>query len=155
MPVLQNPKHEKFAQLRAKGKTAEEAYDSAGYKPHRGNASRLSTNESVLARVAEIQGRAAERAAVTIQSLTDELDEVRALAIAEKQSSAAVSAVMGKAKLHGLLIDKKRLEGPNGGPVKIDLTNLPQDEIERLISLFGHLASVSDDDAEDATGGEG
>lgn len=45
--------------------------------------------------------------------------------------------------------------GPNGGPVKIDLTNLPPDEIERLISLFGHLASVTDDDVEDASGGEG
>ncbi len=155
MPVLKNARHEKFAQERAKGKTADDAYEEAGFKPHRGNASRLSANESILVRVAEIQGRAAERAAVTIQSLTDELEEARGIAVAEKQSSAAVAATMGKAKLHGLLIDKKRLDGPNGGPIKIDLTNLPPDEIERLISLFGHLASVTDDDAEDASGGEG
>ncbi len=36
--------------------------------------------------------------------------------------SPAVSAVMGMAKLHGLLIDKKELAGPDGGPVEVHTT---------------------------------
>lgn len=36
MPVLKNARHEKFAQALAKGKTADDAYADAGFKPDRG-----------------------------------------------------------------------------------------------------------------------
>lgn len=75
---------------------------------------------------------------------------------AKEDPRVAVSAIAEANKMQGSYAPRKNeLTGPNGGPVKIDLTNLPPDEIERLISLFGHLASVSDDDVEDAAGGEG
>lgn len=86
---------------------ATEAYATAGYKGDRMAASRLSTNVNVAQRVAELQGRAAKKAEVTLESLLTELEEARAIALAEKQSSAAVSATMGKAKLTGLLIEKR------------------------------------------------
>lgn len=141
MPVLKNARHEKFAQAIAKGRTADDAYGEAGYKPHRGNASTLRSNQNISDRVAEIQGRAAERAAVTIHSLTDELEEARAIAIAEKQSSAAVAATLGKAKLHGLLIEKKQHTGANGGPIQtVDLTKLSDDELQRLEAIIGPIA---------------
>jgi phage terminase small subunit len=35
MPVLKNARHEKFAQALAKGKSATDAYNEAGFKPHR------------------------------------------------------------------------------------------------------------------------
>jgi phage terminase small subunit len=38
MPVLENSRRERFAQLIAIGKTATEAYQLAGYKPSRFNA---------------------------------------------------------------------------------------------------------------------
>ncbi|MBM7047562.1 hypothetical protein [Rhizobium lusitanum] len=154
MPVLKNARHEKFSQLRAEGKTQDEAYELAGFKPSRHHASRLATKGNIQARVAEIQGRAAERAAVTIHSLTDELEEARAIAIAEKQSSAAVAAVMGKAKLHGHLIDKRRLEGPNGGPVQIDLTGYSREQLESVKEFLAHFASASSGDAETGEGGD-
>ena len=154
MAVLKNPRHEKFAQALAKGKTADEAYGEAGYKPHRGNASTLRTNQSVSSRVAEIQGRAAERAAVTIQSLTDELEQARGVAITEKQISAAVAATLGKAKLHGLLIDKKQHAGPNGGAIPIDLTHVSDEHLAALKAIFGPLAGgAGDDDEGDTSGG--
>jgi hypothetical protein len=53
MPVLKNPKHEKFAQELAKGKSADQAYKVTDYKAHRGNAWRLSANERIQARVRE------------------------------------------------------------------------------------------------------
>jgi phage terminase small subunit len=33
MPILSNPRHEKFAQAFARGKSATEAHKEAGYKP--------------------------------------------------------------------------------------------------------------------------
>ncbi len=74
-------------------------------------ASELMGNGEVKGRIAELQATAAERALVTIQSITDELEEARALALKEGQSSAAVSASMGKAKLHGLITDKAAFTG--------------------------------------------
>lgn len=61
MPVLKDPKHEAMAQGLAKGLTADRAYAEAGYKPHRGNASRLSANESIQARVTELQEAKAKK----------------------------------------------------------------------------------------------
>ena len=53
-----------------------------------------------------------EQCAVSVQTLTDELEDARLSAMADKKgASAAVSAIMGKAKLHGLLIDRKDFSG--------------------------------------------
>lgn len=108
MPALENPRHERFAQELAKGKTQAEAYQIAGYAPSEPNASRLTSNEKVQARVAEIQERGAIRAEVTVSTLLEELEAARiaALAAATPQSSAAVAASLGKAKLLGLITDK-------------------------------------------------
>lgn len=155
MPVLSNARHERFAQEIAKGKTADEAYQLAGFKPNRGNATTLKANQSISKRVAEIQGRAAEKAAVSIQSLTDELEEARGIAIAEKQSSAAVAATLGKAKLHGLLIDKKQHAGPNGGAIVVaDLSRLKGmteqelDVLERALVQIGIADGSSEGEGE-------
>lgn len=53
MPILTNKGHEAFAQGVAKGLTADQAYQEAGYKPSRSAASRLSTNVNIPARIAE------------------------------------------------------------------------------------------------------
>ena len=107
---LPNARHERFAQELAKGKTADEAYEAAGYAQNRGNATRLKANESVLKRVEELQGKAAEKVVITVESLCAELDEARALASSIKQPAAAVAATMGKAKLMGLVVDKQKTE---------------------------------------------
>lgn len=126
MPVLGNPKHERFAQLLAKGLTADEAYEQAGYKPDRGNASRLTANHNVQTRVAEIQERAAIRAEITVASITERL-----LAIAEKAESkdeapmlsVARASLMDAAKLNGLVVDRQAVGGDaNAPPVQSELT---------------------------------
>lgn len=108
MPALRNTKHERFAQELAKGKTADEAYQLAGYAENRGNATRLKANESVAARVTELQERAATKVDLTIADIIEELEEARqeALSAATPQASAAVAASMGKAKLLGLQPDQ-------------------------------------------------
>lgn len=111
--ALDNPKHERFAQLLAKGLTATEAYEQAGYAPNDGNAARLKGNDRIAARVAEIQERAAIRAEVTVASITENL-----LRIAEKAErlsessglSVARAAHMDVAKLNGLVIDRTKAD---------------------------------------------
>lgn len=73
MPILQNPKWERFSQELAKGKSADDAYGIAGYKPHRQNASRLMSNDDVRRRVAEIVERSASKAQVTVDEVVAEL----------------------------------------------------------------------------------
>jgi phage terminase small subunit len=76
MPILSNPRHEKFAQVLAEGKPATEAYQIAGYAPNYGNCIRLKGNERVGSRVAELQAAGAERAEVTLEGLIAEASEI-------------------------------------------------------------------------------
>ena len=70
-------------------------------------ASRLLHAPKVAARIAELRAEARALSMVSVGTLTDELEEARVKAMKDdKGASAAVSAVMGKAKLHGLLIEK-------------------------------------------------
>ena len=109
MPPLENPSWERFAQELAKGKTAGEAYVLAGYKANDGNAIRLKGNERLLARVQELLGRSAARAEATVASILNELEEARKLAAEINQPSAAVAATLGKAKVAGLIVDRKEV----------------------------------------------
>src|SRR3954451_18469787 len=63
MPVLIASKHERFAQFVSKGLSAVDAYIAAGYSKSnaRSNASRLSANDSILARIKELQLVVSER----------------------------------------------------------------------------------------------
>jgi len=106
------PKQEAFARFVSEGDTLAGAYRKAYNAENMQNnsihvnASQIMADTKISLRVAELQELAAERTLVTIESLTAELDEDRQLARNEGQASAAISAVMGKAKLNGLLKDK-------------------------------------------------
>lgn len=76
MAVLENPRHEAFAQGLASGKTADEAYIAAGYKPNRGNAARMKANESIASRVEEIVQAGADMATITVARVLQELARV-------------------------------------------------------------------------------
>lgn len=82
--ILKNPRHERFAQELAKGKSASEAYEIAGYKPSRPHASHLQHRSNVSQRVAEILAtrekvqavateRAIERTAITKEWVMERL----------------------------------------------------------------------------------
>lgn len=144
MAVLKNARHEAFAQALASGKTADAAYVEAGYKENRHNAAALAREEHISTRVAEILAKLAKRAEITVHSLADELEEARAIALAEKQSSAAVSATMGKAKLFGLGVENRRLSGT----VQVvtitaeQLGSLTRDEIALLEAAYPVLEKL-------------
>lgn len=69
----------------------------------------LLQHPNVAPRIQFLQAEAAERNKVSVDSLTAEYDEIKILAMAEKDYSPAVSAVNGKAKIHGF--DKVILGG--------------------------------------------
>jgi phage terminase small subunit len=120
VPVLENPRHELFAQELSKGKTATEAYVLAGYEDNRGNAATLKANQNVQDRVAELQEDGAALAKVTVASIIDELEDARSVAKTAIQPASMVSASMGKAKVAGLLADRVEHTGKDGGPIQTE-----------------------------------
>ena len=151
MGILTNPRHELFAQELAKGKSATEAYAGAGYKPCRQNAARLTTNDDIRARLAEIQAQAAKKSEVTVQSLLDELEHARARADSLDQLGEAVKAISEKAKISGLLVSCVEVSHANGGMTldhestaedyamylaKENGVNLSAEELEQLMGLI-------------------
>lgn len=144
MPVLKNARHEKFAQARAKGRTVDDAYAEAGFKPHRGNAARLSANESIRARVDELLARVAEKAEWTA---ADRLSALKTIfdSHAEKDARVAISAIAEANKMQGSYAPVKREHsGPNGGP--IEYANLTEEEIDARIAALA--AGAGEDDPE-------
>jgi len=153
MPPLENPRWEHFAQELAKGKPASEAYVLAGYKANDGNAIRLKGNEKLLARVQELLSRSAARAEVTVVSILNELEEARKQAVEINQPSAAVSAIVAKAKVAGLIVDRKEV----GKPGEFEGMNVDElrEHIARGIAKLGIGASGAGEEGEGgAPGGQ-
>ncbi len=115
-----------MAQGLAKGLSAEKAHVEAGFKQNRHNAAALAREEHISTRVTELQSKAVKKVEITVDSLAQELEEARAIALAEKQSSAAVSATMGKAKLFGLGVEKRHLSGT------LQVINITAKQLEAL-----------------------
>ena len=129
MGALSNPRHERFAQELAKGKTPEEAYRIAGFKPARQNAHRLMTNDDVQARVSEIMQRGAERAEVSVERVVRELSKI-GFADIRKAVRWGRSPIDGKAET----------ADPNGlGVYPVEL--VPSEEIDD--DTAGAVAEVS------------
>jgi len=108
MPSLYNAREERFAVLVYKGFPPFQAYPRAGYRPSRGTPYRLRDCKRIDARIRELQRKAAMRAIVTKETITEELEEARKLAMQSdvQQPGAAVQASNAKAKLHGLIVEK-------------------------------------------------
>jgi hypothetical protein len=136
MPALQNPRHEAFAQVLARGVSASAAYVEAGYKANRHNGAALAREEHIRTRVTELQeeqlamhkqatAEAVANAKVTIESLIAEAEAACAKAMSEKGgAAAAVSALTAKAKLAGMW--REKLDQHNTG-------NPVYERIERVI----------------------
>lgn len=120
MPTLKNGRHELFAQHVAKGKTADEAYQLAGYKPHRGNACTLRAKQNVADRLAELQEKVAARAVTSAADIIHQLAEDRDFARFLGAPSAAVSATLGQAKVLGLLKERHEHTGKDGAALEVD-----------------------------------
>lgn len=113
------------------------AYSAENMKPEtvRKRAYELMKDGYVAGQIAELQAEAAKAHRCTVDSLLRELEEARTVALSceTPQSSAAVAATMGKAKLCGL--DKQLVELSGGVDVKhsVALTPAQQKLIDRML----------------------
>lgn len=126
-------KQEKFCMVYVETGNASEAYRQAYNAENMSNeaigveACRLLDNPSVSLKVKELKSGHTKRHEITIDDLVKELEEARACALngETKQTSAAVAATMGKAKLLGLVVDK----------TDIKLTNVKELTNEQLAAI--------------------
>lgn len=106
--VLENPRHEIFAQALASGQSAQNAYAAAGYKPNRGNAARLKAEESIRGRVKALQAQASAAENVTRERLIEMCMEVfEQAAEAGNAHSAQIAAIREIGVLTGLRVEKR------------------------------------------------
>ena len=125
LPQTEKPltiKQERFAQLviEKQGRLSEayrDAYDAENMTDEsvKVAAHRLAReHEGVAKRIDALRAELLERHRTSVDTITAELEEARRLAMTEKAAGPAVQASMGKAKLHGLLVEKKEVTTPQG-----------------------------------------
>lgn len=138
MPRVINPRHERFAREYIKCGVAARAYLAAGYKPTTRHS--LDTSASDLLRHPEVKRlltlhrvRAMKRTDITVDTLLSDLEADRALAHGEGQGSAAVQATMAKARLLGLIVDRKE----TGKPGEFEGLQTAADVIQAVRTEFG------------------
>lgn len=131
-------KQEKFCQVYIETGNASEAYRKA-YNAEKMKTETVNTkafellrNGKITDRVNELKERHAKRHDYKVDDLLAELEEARKIALQAEtpQTSAAISATLGKAKLLGL--DKKLIEH-SGSIATLDLTNqLTENQLENI-----------------------
>lgn len=126
MPILDNARHERFAQELAKGKSATEAYVLAGFTRNDGNAIRLKGNERVQNRVREILDAGAKRAEITEEMVLRELAKI------------GFSDIRKAIKWNGHLV--KTEDNPDGGDVLVITT-----------AVTNHVTLIDSEDLDDDT----
>ena len=114
--MKETPKKAKFARLWLELGNASEAYRqsydvSADTKPETiwDSASKLLQDPWVAQRIMELEKEAMELHLVTVESLTTELENAREQAERLEQPAAQTSAILGKARLNGIGVDKKHV----------------------------------------------
>lgn len=107
---------EKFAMGLFRGKSQRAAYLEAYPKSKQwteqtldANASRLSANSKVAARLEQLRAPVARRAQYDVSTAMDEAMQAFAMAVDIRSPGAMVAAAQLRAKLQGLLVDKKEI----------------------------------------------
>jgi phage terminase small subunit len=140
MTQLTNPRHERFAHELALGKSARDAYELAGYSRNTGNCIRLKANESIRARVAELQAEAAELVGLTRAWVLGRLMEnvnrsMQYEAVTDREGAptgefAYQGAVANRGlellgKDIGMFVDRQELTGKDGQPLVPGVIRVP------------------------------
>lgn len=130
-------KQEKFAQAFVETGDASEAfrraYDASNMNANSVNrkAHEAKNHVKISARINQLRSKVAKRHNVTVDSLVAELEQIKQIALSAEtpQSSAAVAAVMGKAKLTGL--DKQLVE--LSGSLNVTLSNSQRATLDKAL----------------------
>ncbi len=122
--------HQRFAELVAAGTRVIDAYRACGFRGTLSEARRMSREPRIAALIDQAQAQHRIILNATAESLLLELEEARQRAIQSKNVPAEVNAILGKAKVLGLLKDPKT-------QVNIDLipkpAPMPTDRVELTV----------------------
>lgn len=119
------PKQIKFCEAYIETGNASEAYRQAydtsrmAYGTIRNMASQLLARDDIAVTIEGMQAKHREMHCVTIESMTENLREIRDAACKAGQFGAAASAAKTIAQIHGLLITRQEISGRNGGDMPI------------------------------------
>ena len=104
------PKQERFCQEYMIDLNATQAAIRAGYSEHTANeiGSQNLAKIQIKERIAELQGKAAERHAITLDSLTEMARAAYRMAVKTKSAAAMTGAVAQLSKMHGFDADSRR-----------------------------------------------
>lgn len=151
MPVLRNARHEKFAQLLAQGKTADDAYAQAGFKANRGNAATLKQKQSIQERVSQLLEWAQTLERKATEKAIDKLAITKERVLAEL-AKIGFADIRKAIKWQGTLVTEE--DNPDGGDTLViknvvtnNVTLISSDEIDD--DTAGAIAEIS----QNATGG--
>lgn len=144
MPVLPNQRHERFAQELAKGKTADDAYELAGYKRNRRNATTLKSKQDIQSRLAELLQSAWDRSELTKDWVIEKLKVVHSAAIEQKQLGSANRALELMGKELGMFVDRTQQDVSLS-----DEREAKPDFAETLAKSTGSTATSSPDSGND------
>ena len=117
----------RLADPSTEGRSADEAYEVAGYERNRSHASRLVAKGSIRGRVGELQDAAAAETEITIRSLIEEAADIQKRATQAGQHSAAIAALIAKAKLAGRWVERSEQKNSN---VNYEIAERPMTEEE-------------------------
>jgi len=132
-------RQEKFAQEYVKTSNASQSfinsYDTTNYKRQSiySVSNRILKNVKVQRRINELKALIQERYLVSIDSVTSELEEARTLARSKDDASPMITASVAKAKLHGLMTDKREttIIDNNRAPIQVVLVQ-SSDHLKQL-----------------------
>jgi Terminase small subunit len=127
---LSNVRHERFVGLLLEGRSASAAYAQAGYAPDDANAAKLKAHPRVQERLAELQSEVAKDTKITVESIVGELTDLAAKATNKSQFTAAIRAVVEKARIAGLLVERVEI----GSPGDFSDSETPEAIVDRMLS---------------------
>lgn len=134
MPTLPNSRHEVFAQELAKGSYATDAYETAGFKRHEGNASTLAHRPDIEARVEEIRSKIAEkviqRTGIDRAKILEELATLATVSHGDDwvRASDKRAALVDYARIEGWVIERTETGKPG------DFDRMDDDELRSFIA---------------------
>jgi hypothetical protein len=133
--ILDNVRHERFAQELATGRSATDSYESAGFKRDDGHASRLAGQGRIQGRVLELKQEAARMANLGRQDVIDMLVTDHGLARERGQMAAAIRAAELLGKSIGLFGDR-----PDFDPIAEEAKNMtPAQMRERIVEILDSI----------------
>jgi phage terminase small subunit len=115
MPILDNPRHERFCHELVRGQSQSAAYAAAGYEPTsastaKASASRLAARPEIRARVTELTTNSAKRAELTRVEIITLLRQDHDEAFKRGHMSAAVRAAELLGKDIGMFVQRAEIK---------------------------------------------